>query len=299
MGQATAMARVLIAGCGYVGSALGELLVADGHEVFGLRRNPENLPAGIKPVRADLSLPETLVSLPTGIDTIFYTAGASRSDEEGYRYAYLDGMGRLLGALADLAEKPKRIFFTSSTSVYDQRRGEWVDEESKAAPSSYRGDIMLMTERLLLAGEIPGTVVRLGGIYGPGRDRLLRAVARGEVAASDGEPHYTNRIHRDDAAGCLRHLMQLEAPASLYLGVDHEAAEESAVLRWLADRLGVKLPEPGDADREGEAPARVRRAGSKRCRNDRLVESGYRFQYPTFREGYEMVIRGWARPEDG
>jgi nucleoside-diphosphate-sugar epimerase len=281
------MARVLIAGCGYVGSALGERLVADGHEVFGLKRNPVDLPEGIKPVRADLSLPETLVSLPSNIETIFYTAGAGRSDEEGYRYAYLDGMGRLLGALADLAEKPKRIFFTSSISVYDQRRGEWVDEESKAAPSNYRGDIMLMTERLLLAGEIPATVVRLGGIYGPGRDRLLRAVARGEVGVGSGELHYTNRIHLDDAAACLQHLMTVEAPADLYLGVDHEAAEESAVLRWLAGRLGVKLPELGD----GEAKARVRRAGSKRCRNDRLVESGYRFQFPTFREGYEMMIR--------
>ncbi len=271
-----------------MGSALGERLVAEGHEVYGLKRNPVDLPEGIKPVRADLSLPETLVSLPSNIETIFYTAGAGRSDEEGYRYAYLDGMGRLLGALADLAEKPKRIFFTSSVSVYDQRRGEWLDEESKAAPSNYRGDIMLMTERLLLAGEIPATVVRLGGIYGPGRDRLVRAVARGEVAASNGEPHYTNRIHRDDAAACLQHLMTLDSPESLCLGVDHEAAEESVVLRWLADRLGVKLPEPGD----GDGPARVRRAGSKRCRNDRLVESGYRFLYPTFREGYEMMIRG-------
>jgi len=240
------MARVLIAGCGYVGSALGERLSAEGHEVFGLKRNPEDLPAGIRPIRADLSRPETLTSLPSGIDFIFYTAGASRSDEEGYRDAYLDGMGRLLGALSDLAEQPRRIFFTSSTSVYDQRRGEWVDEDSKTAPTSYRGDIMLMTERLLLAGEVPATVVRLGGIYGPGRDRLLRAVLRGEVGASEGEAHYTNRIHRDDAAGCLQHLMALESPSAVYLGVDHEAAEEGAVLRWLADRLGVKLPEPGD-----------------------------------------------------
>ncbi|MCP4039126.1 MAG: SDR family oxidoreductase [bacterium] len=285
------MARILIAGCGYVGCALGEMLVADGHEVFGLRRDPVGLPEGIAPVRADLSLPETLTRLPTAIDTLFYTAGAGAADEEGYRRAYLDGMGRLLGALADLGEKPRRIFFTSSISVYDQRRGEWIDESSHVAPSSFRGDIMLMTERLLLAGEIPATVVRLGGIYGPGRDRLLHAVAGGEVAVDPGEPHHTNRIHRDDAAGCLRHLMSLDQPDDLYLGVDHEAAEESVVLRWLADRLGVKLPEI-DAD---DPPARVRRAGSKRCRNDRLTATGYRFRYPTFREGYEMMIRGLDR----
>jgi nucleoside-diphosphate-sugar epimerase len=290
MGQACAMAKVLIAGCGYVGSQLGTMLVADGHDVFALKRNTAGLPPGLTPVKADLTLPETLTALPSHIDTIFYTAGAGRSDEAGYRASYLDGVGRLLSSLADLGEKPKRIFFTSSTSVYDQRRGEWVDEESHAGPTSFRGEIMLMTERLLLAGSIPGTVVRFGGIYGPGRDRLLRAVGRGEVAVAPGDAHYTNRIHLEDAAGCLRHLMSLENPAALYLGVDNEAADESSVLRWMADRMSVELPEAdGGNDR-----ATVRRAGSKRCRNDRLTETGYRFRYPTFREGYEMMIRGMS-----
>ncbi|MBW1886105.1 MAG: SDR family oxidoreductase [Deltaproteobacteria bacterium] len=281
------MATVLIAGCGYVGTALGQMLVADGHQVFGLKRNPEDLPKGLKPIRADLALPETLVQLPNSIDYVFYTAGAGRADEESYRRSYLDGMGRLLSSLTDLGEKPRRMFFTSSTSVYDQRRGEWVDEDSHTAPSSSRGDMMLMTERLLLASSIPGTVVRFGGIYGPGRDQLVRGVLKGEIAVHPGEPHFTNRIHRDDAAGCLRHLMSHAGLEDIYLGVDHEAAEETVVLRWLADRLAVKLPEP----EAGDSQARVRRTGSKRCRNQRLTATGYRFLYPTFREGYEMVIR--------
>lgn len=281
------MATVLIAGCGYLGTALGRLLVADGHKVFGLKRNPEGLPEGLSPIQADLSLPETLVRLPNSIDYVFYTAGAGRSDEESYRKSYLDGMGRLLSSLSDLGEKPKRIFFTSSTSVYDQRRGEWVDEDSHCAPSSFRGDMMLMTERLLLAGSVPGTVVRFGGIYGPGRDRLVRGVLNGEIAVHPGEPHFTNRIHRDDAAGCLRHLMSHPNLEDIYLGVDHEAAEETVVLRWLADRMAVKLPEP----EPGDSHANVRRTGSKRCRNQRLTATGYRFLYPTFREGYERVIR--------
>jgi nucleoside-diphosphate-sugar epimerase len=127
MGQASTMAKVLIAGCGYVGGTLGQLLVADGHEVYGLKRNPDNLAQGIKPIRADLSLPVTLGGLPASIDYIFYTAGATagattgastgRGDEENYRKSYLDGVGRLLSSLAELGEKPKRIFFTSSTSV--------------------------------------------------------------------------------------------------------------------------------------------------------------------------------------
>ena len=149
---------------------------------------------------------------------------------------------------------------------------------------------MLITERLLLAGPFPATIVRFGGIYGPGRDRLVRAVAAGEVKKRRGDvPHYTNRIHRDDAAGCLRHLMEIDDPMDIYLGVDHASVDEGDLLEWLAGRLGVSILEK-ELDEE---TATVRRAGSKRCSNNRLLESGYWFKYPTFREGYEMVIRSW------
>ena len=101
-----------------------------------------------------------------------------------------------------------------------------------------------------------------------------------------GPPHYTNRIHRDDCAGVLRHLMQLEAPEPVYLGVDCEPADEAAVLRWLAGALGAAEPRIAAA---GERHGRERRA-SKRCRNDRLLASGYRFLHPTFREGYRAIL---------
>lgn len=284
------MARVLIAGCGYVGSELAVQLVDDGHQVWGLRRNPEGLPEGVRPIAADLARVESLGNLPAELDYVFYTAGAGSGGEADYRRSYLDGVDGLLNALSDQAEKPKRIFFCSSTSVYDQRRGEEIDEDSPTAPSGFRGDIMLITERLLLAGPFPATVVRFGGIYGPGRDRLMRAVHAGEVKLrNEDAPHYTNRIHRDDAAGCLRHLMGIEDPQEIYLGVDHAPVEESVLLEWLAGRLAVPL-RPHDSD--VDVPT-VRRAGSKRCKNNRLLESGYWFKYPTFREGYEMVIRDW------
>jgi len=290
------MAKVLIAGCGYVGSALAQMLHRDGHQVWGLSRNPDHLPEGVRPIAADLTRLESLGNLPAGLDFVFYTAGAGAGggDEVNYRRAYLDGVDRLLNSLVDQGEKPKRVFFTSSTAVYDQRRGEVIDEDSPTAPSNFRGDILLCTERLLQAGPFPATIVRLGGIYGPGRDRLLRAVRAGDIKIRSGSaPHYTNRIHRDDAAGCLRHLMGLDEPQGIYLGVDHEPVAETDLLRWLADRLAV----PSRArSSDGERPS-VRRAGSKRCSNDRLLASGYRFEYPTFREGYEMVIRGWKESD--
>ncbi len=284
--------RILIAGCGYVGAALGEQLVAAGHEVFGLRRRPEGLPPGIRPIAADLSRPETLREIPAGIELVFYTAAAGGADDAAYRAAYVDGLQNLLEVLR--AHPPRRVLFTSSTGVYAQTAGAWVDEASPAEPTHFSGRRLLEGERLLEASGIGAVVLRLGGIYGPGRTRLIDSVRSGRARIASGPPGYTNRIHRDDCAGALAHLAQLDAPAPLYLGVDQEPAAEADVLRWLADRLGVPAPTGTPAQDEAvaaEAPARRGRS-SKRCSSARLVSSGYRFRFPSFREGYDAVLRG-------
>jgi nucleoside-diphosphate-sugar epimerase len=280
------MTRIVIAGCGYVGTALALELRDDGHEVFGLRRDPSRLPPGIEPLAADLGRRESLLVLPEQIDFAVYALAPDDGTPEAYRVAYLDGLERFLRALSDQGEKPRRVLFTSSTSVYGQHRGEWVDEESPTRPARESGETLLLAERLLQASGFDATVVRFGGIYGPGRTRLVEQVERGD-ALVDPEPHFTNRIHRDDAAGMLRHLMRLEAPASLYLGVDDDPADEAEVLRFLADELGVDAPRlrtPADP------PAR-RRAGSKRCRNARIRGSGYAFRVPSYRDGYPEIVR--------
>ena len=115
--------------------------------------------------------------------------------------------------------------------------------------------------------------------------------ATGQAARAEyspGRPRYTNRIHRDDCAGVLRHLMNLADPARVYLGVDSEPAQELAVLRWISGALGAQPPRKMRAE---DIPSRPGR-GNKRCRNDRLLESGYEFRYPTFREGYHDLISG-------
>jgi nucleoside-diphosphate-sugar epimerase len=284
------MSRVVIAGCGYVGVSLGEMLARDGHEVWGLRRDPSGLPPSIRGVAADLSRPETLGAIPERIECAVYAAApkaaGQTSPELAYRETFLDGLGNFLRALHEQGEHPRRIFFTSSTSVYDQQRGEWVDEDSPTYPARFAGEILVLAERLLWASEFQATAVRFGGIYGPGRTRLIDHVRTGEALRPAGPPHYTNRVHREDAAGILRHLMGLDAPERLYLGVDCEPAAEGDVLEWLADQLGVgPLRDAASATR----PPR-RRAGSKRCRNTRLLESGYQFQYPSFREGYASLF---------
>ncbi len=281
------MARVLIAGCGYVGTALGEALADDGHSVFGLRRRAERVGRGIEPLAADVADPGTLRRLPGELDFVFYTVSAGGREEARYRAAYVDGPRNLLGALEQQARPLQRLFVASSTAVHAQSSGEWVDESSPTEPEDFTGRLLLEGERLLLRGSLPVTVVRFGGIYGPGRTRLIESVRTGRAVSRGGAPRYKNRIHRDDCAGALRHLMNRGAPDSLYIGVDEEPADETAVLHWIAQQLGVSPPRCAAPSANS-----VRRGSNKRCRNARLLRSGFRFRYPTFREGYGALIRG-------
>lgn len=280
------MARVLIAGCGYVGEALGKRLLADDHEVWGLRRNPRSLPAGIETITADLAQPEDLADLPGGIDVVFYLVSPNGSEDALYRRAYVDGLRGLTGALHRDGQRP-RLLFASSTAVYRQHDGTWVDESSETAPDHWSGKRLLEGEQIARQALPPATVVRFGGIYGPRRTQLVDRVRSGRAGYRVGPPQYTNRIHRDDCAGALRHLMNLENPDSIYLAVDNEPAEERAVLLWLAGVMGS--PEPRE---EEKAEVSERPRGNKRCRNARLVQSGYTFRYPTYREGYSAVLEG-------
>lgn len=281
--------RILIAGCGDVGCELGRRLHNEGHEVWGLRRHVDALPDTIQPVAADLTKPETLAELPSELDAVVYTAAADGRSEAAYRAAYVDGLANLLDALKTEGQQIKRFLFVSSTAVYGQEEGQWVDETSPTEPTSFSGRILLQGEKLALSGPFAATVVRLSGIYGPGRRRLIDLVTAGEATLEPEEqPSYTNRIHRDDCAGMLHHLLRRQqqgAPLeTAYIGVDHEPAPRRQVLIWIADRLG--LPHPPTSDQ----PSGTGRGGNKRCRNARLLATGYAFTYPTFREGYGEML---------
>jgi nucleoside-diphosphate-sugar epimerase len=280
------MANVLIAGCGYVGTALGVRLVAAGHVVWGIRRSAERLAAGIRHLAADLTVPETLQTLPQGLDVVFYTAAPYGGDDEAYRAIYVDGLRHLLQALVRQHQSPRRVLFTSSTAVHAQSAGEWVDETSPTEPRHFSGSRVLEGERVLLDGPFPATVLRFGGIYGPSRTSLIERVRQGLSPCRDGPPLYTNRIHRDDCAGALYHLMTLPEPDTLYLGVDHAPADQCDVVRWLAAQIGA--PPPRIEVSSGGDTRRHRT--NKRCCNAKLVASGYVFQYPTFREGYAALL---------
>jgi len=280
------MARVLIAGCGYVGSALGERLVRDAHEVWGLRRNPRSLPPGIQPIEADLGGPNGCADIPPNLDWIFYLVSPSGSEDVLYHRAYVKNLQSLLAALDRQSQPPERLLFASSTAVYQQSDGAWLDESSPAIPEHFNGKRLLEAERLALNSQISASVVRFGGIYGPRRTGLIDRVRAGRAVYRVDSPQYTNRIHRDDCAGVLQHLIELDKPKPVYLGVDCEPTDQRTVLDWLAGVLGSPEPRPAGV---GEV---VSARGNKRCRNDRLIESGYTFRYPTFREGYRAVLEG-------
>lgn len=277
--------RVLIAGCGDVGSRLALRLLGKGWRVQGLRRNVSALPAAIEAVPGDLQAAACPEAWPTGeLDYLVYSAAASQHDEAGYRAAYVQGLRHVLSWLAEHGQRPRRLLFVSSSGVYGQQAGEWVDEDSPAEAQSYSAVIMREAERVALGSGLPATAVRLTGLYGPGREWLLSQVRAG-YRVNETPPLYGNRIHVDDAAALLEHLLDAdargEALADCYLGVDDEPAPLHEVVAWLRERLGVS---------HWSDEQRVRRAGSKRCSNARARALGWAPQYPSYREGYAAIL---------
>lgn len=279
--------RILIAGCGYVGAELARQLADRGHTVFGLRRNTAQLPPGIEPITADLAIPGSLATMPKSLDYVFYTASASGYSESAYRAAYVSGFRNLLVALYRQSDL-KRIFYTSSTGVYAQDDGAWLDESSPTPSERFSARVLLEGELEVRDARVPGTVVRFSGIYGPGRTRLIDSVANGTARLEPGPDRYLNHIHRDDCAGCLVHLMAQPKPAPLYLATDDEPRTRNDLLRWIAEQLG--MPEPPMLEENPEEARPSERGGNRRYRNALLRASGYSFKYPTFREGYGELL---------
>lgn len=278
---------VLIAGCGDIGSRLAVRLLEEHWQVFGLRRNVAQLPAGVIGVAGNLFDTLCPVAWPTAdVDYLVYCAAANQHDEAGYRAAYIEGLQHVLSWLADHGQKPRRLLFVSSSSVYGQQDGEWVDETSATDPSGFSGRLMLEAEQVALDSGIPATRVRLTGIYGPGRERLSTQVREGYRVAVE-PPLYGNRIHADDAAGLLAFLLKADQRGvgldDCYIGVDDAPAALAEVVDWLRELLGVT---------EWAAEASVRRAGSKRCSNARVRALGWVPEYHSYKEGYAALLVG-------
>ena len=276
--------KILLAGCGDIGQRVAARF-ADEHQCFGLRRNPEQLPVFINPLKADLTNSEELVGIfSQGFDVVIATLTPGARTEEAYQKAYVDTATALVSSINNAKYQPKIVIWISSTSVYGDSTNQWLEEESPVNPASFSARALKKAEDIMTAVSCDLTIVRFSGIYGPGRLALLNSVKNG--IGSPAQPkQWSNRIHSDDCAGFLVHLVNRylkgQKLEKLYLGTDCEPAAQHDMRKWLAGKLNVILTEE----------AKSSRAGTQRYTNKKLLQSGYQLQYPSYREGYVSVIK--------
>ncbi len=273
---------VVIAGCGDLGTEAGLRFAALGHPVTGLRRRAERIPAPITGRSVDLRHEAPTIDPDTGVVVVAFAAGSRDVDE--YRATYVDGLRNVLDGI-DASGATPRLLVVSSTAVYDVDDGSEVTEQTPTRAATPTAGVLLEAEALLRDRAPDAVLVRLSGIYGPGRERLVEQVRSGRATLSTGDSPHTNRIHRDDAAQALVHLAGVDQPAPTYLGTDDEPVRLDDVLTFLASELGA--PEPPRADPEGRQAG-----GDKRLSNALLRSTGWEPRYPTFREGYRAVLAG-------
>ncbi|MDD5271761.1 MAG: NAD-dependent epimerase/dehydratase family protein [Methylovulum sp.] len=274
------MATILIIGCGAIGAQLAALLQKQGHAVVGLKRSPPNTTSAIRYVTADITSQAAINALDLAVDVVFFIVSADGRTPASYRDVYELGVGN---ALAKFARQP--WFFVSSTSVYGQTLGEWVDEASPAQANAVTSQLIRQAEQRVQAANPLNVVVRFSGIYGPGRTYLLQN-ARQAPAIQHTPPYFTNRIHQHDCVEVLAFLLQKRlagvALESCYLASDDDPAPLWEVVSWLAARMDCPPPTP-------KGPT-INPDSNKRCRNLRLKALGYQFQYASYKEGYGELL---------
>lgn len=283
---------ILFVGCGDLGCRAGSRLLASGWRVTGQRRNPQQLPAGFAQVAADYTAPGGLDFIEgLAPDYVVATFNPSERSEKGYRRGFIGGAENLLAGLG--GHRPKAILTVSSTRVYAERNGGWVDESADLARDDPRATAMITAEQLLLNSPQAATVIRFAGIYGTPGGRLLQRIARGQLSP-EHPLRFGNRIHRDDCAGFICHLLQCarrgDALAAVYNAVDDLPAAQFDVERWLAARLGVIHKGASTPDMSTKSTEYSSSSGHKRCSNRLLHASGYELIYPDYRSGYSAVL---------
>lgn len=257
--------QIAILGAGDLGRRVAQLRIAAGDAVATLRRRPLAMPEGVQAVTGDLSRADDLKHLPATPDWLVFCATPDARNEAAYRRLYVDGLARACEVL-----QPKRCLLVSSSAVYGQDAGEWVDETSPALADSFNGRMLREAERQNL-GQTGNRVLRLSGITGPGRHMLINKALSGEGIANA----WSNRIHIEDAASALSHLLDLADPEPLWIASDDVPAPQIDVANWI--RAGQGLP---------ALPPFARAPAGRRVSNARLKASGWRPTYPSYRQSY-------------
>lgn len=267
----------LIVGYGDIGRRLANELLGAGHQVTAVSRRlhvAETVNPALRFLQQD-ALHADFAQLPD-IDYAYVILTPDQSDAAGYRRAYYDTVQPLQQALQ--SHPLQRLVFVSSTGVYGDNQGQWLDEESPVRPVSVTSSWLFEAEQAWRKSGFPVTIVRPSGIYGAGRERLLNWVRQGRPVS---DPQWSNRIHQDDVAGFLAYLLTLPEPQDTYILTDDLPVCQREVLDWLADQL--QLP------RVPVRPA-VPDAIGKKLSNQRLRQTGYPLRYCNFKQGYGPLL---------
>lgn len=280
--NASSQEKLLIIGCGDIGQRLAQQLDPNRYQITGLRRHP---PADLPSLRylacnATQSGQLDAILGNEEFDLIVISMTPAERSDAGYETAYVQTCRNLVAGLKHHQRQPRLLIFVSSTAVYGQNDGSWVDELSPTEPEGFSGKRLLEAEQVMQQSGFANCIVRFSGIYGPGRNRLIEQVKQRRASAS---PHYTNRIHADDCAGVLVYLIELQhrqALADVYLATDSSPTPMIEVVSWIAEQLGAEDFLSLDA---------VNERGNKRVSNERLLKSGYQLRYPDFRSGYREL----------
>jgi nucleoside-diphosphate-sugar epimerase len=275
------MAKILIVGCGDLGAAIAKRLVDEEHEVVGLRRSIQTSPRMqmLQGDVADAASLQALVALMPEI--VIYCVAASGQTDAAYQAQYVTGLKNIL-ASQSRNQQLQHVFFVSSTRVYGQETTAILDESITALPADFGGERLLEAEHLLSSLPCNATTLRLSGIYGPGRLRMINLAKSPQQWPSKNS--WSNRIHRDDAADFIVFLVQRilteQAIASCYIVTDSKPVSQYEVLTWLAKKMQLALP--GNSSVEAQ--------GGKRLSNQLMLSSGFQLRYPDFSVGYQALI---------
>lgn len=278
-----AVDQVLIVGCGDLGAAIAKQLHASGIKTIGLRRGLQEI-AGVEMVRADVTKADSLAVLGSlKPHIIIYCVAASAQSDEAYQSAYVHGLRNVLATQVE-NDQLRHVFFISSTRVYGQNTDLLIDESVKPQPADFGGERLLEAEQLLQSLRCSATVLRLSGIYGPGRLRMIKLAE--SRSAWPKHNVWTNRIHRDDAATFILFLVkQIMTGAALqncYIVTDSQPVTQHEVLSWLSVQMGMA------AVPESIPPAE----GGKRLSNRKMLATGYKLKYPGYQSGYASLLAG-------
>jgi nucleoside-diphosphate-sugar epimerase len=270
--------HVLVAGCGWLGQAVASALEGLGDHVTAVRRDPSRVAALPSPaIAVDLADRRAARRLPRDVDAIVACQAAGEESVDAYRRAYVEANETLLSFLA--GAPARRMVYTGSTGVFGQRDGGDVDEATPPAPASPTAEVLALAERLVAAGG--GIVVRLSGLYGPGRTGVVERVRSGAMALGPGDDAWTNWCHRYDAVSTVLAALERGRPGAIYHASDALPLRRREVVEWIAGRLGIPPPR---TDRPPPSAAN-RRILAERSR----AELSVALRYPSLRDGLAIA----------